>query len=124
MRDALNVAIDRELISEQFYGDGELAEANALAGNPFFVSPNTSWEFNLEAAAQFLEEGGWTLDGDVRTKDGVELALTFATPINQVRQKTQQVIKADLESIGFKVELRAGRSRASSSMARPATTRT
>ena len=105
VREALNVSIQRELISEQFYGDGQLAESNVLAGNPFFTSPNTSWEFNLEEAAQILDEAGWALDGDVRKKDGVELALTYATPINQVRQKTQQVVKADLESIGFKVEL-------------------
>ncbi len=105
VRDALNVSINRELISQQFYGDGELAESNALAGNPFFISPNTSFEFNLEKAAQILEDAGWTLDGDVRKKDGVELSLTYATPTNQVRQKTQAVVKQDLESIGFKVEL-------------------
>ncbi|MBA3377264.1 MAG: peptide ABC transporter substrate-binding protein [Chloroflexia bacterium] len=105
VRQALNLAINRELISEEFYGDGELAEANVLAGNPFFTSPNTSWEFNLEAAAQMLDDAGWTLDGDTRAKDGVELSLTYATPINQVRQKTQAVVKADLESIGIAVEL-------------------
>ena len=105
VRQALNLSIDRELISREFYGDGELAEANVLAGNPFFDSPNTSWEFNLEAAAQLLEEAGWTMDGDVRARDGVELRLLYATPINQVRQKTQAVVKADLESIGFRVEL-------------------
>ncbi len=105
VRDALNVAINRELISEQFYGDGELAESNILAGNPFFDSPNTSWSFDLEEAARILEEAGWTLDGDVRKKDDVELSLVYATPINSVRQKTQQVVKVDLESIGFKVEL-------------------
>ena len=105
VRQALNLSIDRELISREFYGDGELAEADVLAGNPFFDSPNTSWEFNLEAAAQMLDEAGWTMDGDVRAKDGVELSLLYATPINQVRQKTQAVVKADLESIGFRVEL-------------------
>jgi peptide/nickel transport system substrate-binding protein len=105
VRDALNLAIDRALISEQFYGDAELAEANVLAGNPFFTSPNTSWAFDLDQAAQVLEEGGWTLDGDVRKKDGVELALSYATPINQVRQKTQVVVKDNLEEIGFKIEI-------------------
>jgi peptide/nickel transport system substrate-binding protein len=105
VRDALNLAINRELISREFYGDGELAESNVLAGNPFFDSPNTSWEFNLEGAAQLLDDAGWTLDGDTRSKDGVELKLVYATPINQVRQKTQQVVKADLESIGFTVDL-------------------
>lgn len=105
VRDALNLAINRELISREFYGAAELAESNALAGNPFFTSPNTSWAFDLEAAAQILDDAGWALDGDVRARDGVELSLVYATPTNQVRQKTQAVVKQDLESIGFKVEL-------------------
>jgi peptide/nickel transport system substrate-binding protein len=105
VRQALNVAINRELIAEQFYGGAEYADSNALTGFEFFTSPNTSWTFDLEEAARILDEAGWTLDGDVRKKDDVELSISFAAPINQVRQKTQQVIKADLESIGFKVEL-------------------
>jgi peptide/nickel transport system substrate-binding protein len=44
-------------------------------------------------------------DGDVRTKDGVELSINYAASVNQVRQKTQAVVKGDLESIGFRVEL-------------------
>jgi len=105
VRQALNVAINRELIAAQFYGGAEYADSNALTGFEFFTSPNTSWTFDLEEAARILDEAGWTLDGDVRSRDGVELSISFASPINQVRQKTQQVIKADLESIGFKVEL-------------------
>lgn len=105
VREALNVAINRELIAGQFYGGAEYADSNALTGFEFFTSPNTSWTFDLEEAARILDEAGWVLDGDVRSKDGVELAISFASPINQVRQKTQQVIKPDLESIGFKVEL-------------------
>jgi peptide/nickel transport system substrate-binding protein len=105
VRKALNVAINRGMISGQFYGDDTLAESNVLAGNPFFESPNTSWEFNLDTANQILDEAGWTKDGDTRAKDGVRLELTYASPINSVRQKQQQVIKADLERIGFKVTL-------------------
>ena len=105
VRQALNLAVDRTLISERFYGDGELAEVNALAGNPFFISPNTSWSFDLDKAAQTLEDAGWVLNGDVREKDGVQLSLVYAAPTNSVRQKTQAVVKQDLESIGFKVEL-------------------
>ena len=44
-------------------------------------------------------------NGDVREKDGVQLVLTYATSINAVRQKTQQVVKAAFEEIGFKVRL-------------------
>ncbi|MDQ3443037.1 MAG: peptide ABC transporter substrate-binding protein [Chloroflexota bacterium] len=105
VRQALNLAIQRDLIASEFYGDGELATANQFTGLDYFESPNTSWEYNLESAAQILDEAGWTLDGDVRAKDGVELALTYATSVNQVRQKTQAVVQQDLESLGFRIEL-------------------
>lgn len=105
VREALNMAVNRQLISEEFYGPGQPATANILAGLDAFESQNTSWELNLEAAAQVLEDAGWVLAGDVRAKDGLELNLTYSTSVNQVRQKTQQVIKADWESIGVVVQL-------------------
>jgi peptide/nickel transport system substrate-binding protein len=105
VRQAMNLAVPRDIISTQFYGEGEPPTANILNGLPSFDSPNTSWEFNLERAAQILEEAGWVMDGDVRAKDGVELEVTYATSINAVRQKTQAVVKEAFESIGIKVQL-------------------
>ncbi|MDP9354590.1 MAG: peptide ABC transporter substrate-binding protein, partial [Chloroflexota bacterium] len=105
VRQAMNLAADRDTISKQFYGEGEPATPDMLNGLPAFDSPNTSYEFDLEKAAQVLEDAGWTMDGDVRTKDGVELKITYATTINAVRQKTQQVIKQGFEKIGIKVNL-------------------
>ncbi|HYJ12301.1 MAG TPA: peptide ABC transporter substrate-binding protein [Thermomicrobiales bacterium] len=105
VRQALNLAVPRQLIVDEFYGLAARSTPNILSGLEIFESPNTSWEYNLEAAAQALEDGGWTMDGDVRTKDGVELVLSYGTSINQVRQKTQAVVKQAFESIGVKVNL-------------------
>jgi peptide/nickel transport system substrate-binding protein len=105
VREALNLACNRELIATEFYGEGQPPTANVLAGLEAFESTNTTWEFNLEAAAQALEEAGWVMDGDTRAKDGVELSLRYSTSVNQVRQKTQAVIKDDWESIGISVQL-------------------
>ncbi len=105
VRQAMNLAVDRETISTQFYGDGEPATANVVNGLPAFVSPNTSFEFNLDKAKETLEAAGWVMDGDVRKKDGVELKITYATTINPVRQKTQQVNKQAFEEIGIQVSL-------------------
>jgi peptide/nickel transport system substrate-binding protein len=105
VRQAMNKAVDRETISREFYGEGEPATANVVNGLPALASPNTSWEFNLEAAAQILEDAGWVMDGDTRAKDGVRLELTYATSVNQVRQKTQAVVKDAFEQIGIAVQL-------------------
>jgi peptide/nickel transport system substrate-binding protein len=108
VRQALNLAVQRDVISQQLYaGDpGEPPTANILAGLPTMDSPNTSWEFNVEEAKRILEEAGWVMQGDVRAKDGVELNITYVTSINPVRQKEQAIIKQALEQIGFRVELR------------------
>ncbi|HEV2072714.1 MAG TPA: ABC transporter substrate-binding protein [Thermomicrobiales bacterium] len=105
VRQAMNVACDRETIATEFYGEGQPPTANILTGLELFESPNTSWEFNLEKAAQILEDAGWVMDGDVRAKDGVELSVVYATSVNAVRQKTQAVIKQAFEQIGIKVQL-------------------
>ncbi len=105
VRQAMNLATDRDTITTQFYGEGELPTPDVLNGLPAFDSPNTSYEFNLDKASQILDDAGWAMDGDVRTKDGVELRITYATTINSVRQKTQQVIKQAFEEIGIKVNL-------------------
>ena len=105
VRQAINLAIQRDLIAGEFYGSADLATANILAGSDFFNSPNTSWKYDLDAASKVLDGAGWALNGKVREKDGIQLAITYAASVNQVRQKTQAVIKQDLEKIGFKVEL-------------------
>jgi peptide/nickel transport system substrate-binding protein len=108
VRQALNLAADRETVSTQFYSGppGEPPAGNILVGIPAYESPNTSWEYNLEKAAQILDEAGWTREGDgVRQKDGMELSLTYSTTINAVRQKTQAVVKASLAEIGVDIQL-------------------
>ena len=107
VREAIALGIDRALIAEQFYGSAEFVTPNTLTGLEFFESPNTDWAYDPEKAAQVLEDAGWTMDGDVRKKDGVELALDLTSSVNQVRQQTQAVIKQNLESIGFKLEIPA-----------------
>jgi peptide/nickel transport system substrate-binding protein len=105
VREAIATAIDRQLIADSFYGNGQIAATNLLYGDPLTESPNTSWEYNPEKAAQILEDAGWVMDGDVRAKDGIELKIVYATSVNPVRQKTQAVVKANLEAIGIAVEL-------------------
>src|SRR5699024_523773 len=48
VRDAVNLAIDRNLTAGEFYGEPQSATANVLSGDPSFESPNTSWEFDLD----------------------------------------------------------------------------
>ncbi len=106
VREAIALAVDRQLITDQFYGLGSLPGQNVVNGDPSVFSQNTSWTYDPEAAAQVLEDAGWTLNSDnIREKDGVELKLVFCSPVNSRRQKTQATIKANLEAVGFGITL-------------------
>lgn len=106
VRKAINMAIDRETIATNFYGPTQPPARNILNGDPRTDSPNTELVFDKAAAAAVLEEAGWVDDGSgVRAKDGVQLKVVFATSVNAVRQKTQAVVKANLEEIGIHVDL-------------------
>lgn len=107
VRQAMALGIDRVAISNKLYlgQEKEPGIANILAGLPSMESSNTSVAYDPEAAARVLDEAGWVMDGEVRKKDGRELKLRFNTTVHAIRQKEQAMIKANLESIGFRVEL-------------------
>jgi peptide/nickel transport system substrate-binding protein len=110
VRQAMSMAIDRNIISEQLYGFAGQPTCNILAGPPAFASTanDDCLTQDIEGAAALLEEAGWVdSNGDgVREKDGVELRVLYVTSTNSVRQKTQALIKQWWEEIGIATELR------------------
>ena len=107
VRQAMNLAIDREQIANSFFFGAEVEPpvVNILSGIPSMESPNTQVVRDLDAARKLLDDAGWVLEGDVRKKDGLELSITYYTTVSPLRQKIQAVVKRDFEEIGFKVEL-------------------
>jgi peptide/nickel transport system substrate-binding protein len=109
VRQAIAHAIDREAVAA-LYGPSGRATTNLLVAPPGFDSPNTQelYPFDIEQAAALLDEAGWVdAGGDgAREKDGKSLSVAFLTSISPVRQETQEIVGAALESIGFAVELK------------------
>ncbi|HLU35613.1 MAG TPA: peptide ABC transporter substrate-binding protein [Thermomicrobiales bacterium] len=106
VREAMAVAIDRQIILDSLYGEDMSVATNIVQGDPTVYSPNTDWEYNPEKAAQILEDAGWVAGDDgVREKDGVRLEMTYATETNPLSQKTQAIVKANLEEVGFAVQI-------------------
>lgn len=104
VRQAIAHAINREAIADLYGPLGRLTR-NALFNPSSFASPNTFYDYDLERAAQLLDEAGWvdSNGNGIRDKDGVELRLTSQATFGSVVQATQQLIRNDLESIGFDV---------------------
>lgn len=107
VRQALNLACDRESIASQLYGPTGNATANWLVAPEAFASQNTSFTFDVEAAGQLLEDAGWTVENNIRQRDGVEMRILFQTSLNSVRQRTQEIIKQSFEELGMPTEIKA-----------------
>jgi peptide/nickel transport system substrate-binding protein len=107
VRQAFAAAVDRRTIAEHLYGAAGQPTGNFLNAPKPFESPNTRWAFDLDQAAQLLEQAGWTRGSDGRRlKDGRRMKVVFQTAANVVRQRTQAIVKKALEQVGVEVELK------------------
>jgi peptide/nickel transport system substrate-binding protein len=107
VRQAFALAINRKLIGEQVFGrQGTAATYPVVLPKQYL--PDGTYEYNLQKAAQMLDDAGWKKGPDgVRTKDGKSMKVLYQTSVNDLRQNTQAIIKKDLESIGIPVELKS-----------------
>jgi peptide/nickel transport system substrate-binding protein len=110
VRQALSMAIDRNVIATQLYGAGGVGACNIVNGPPRNVSPNNDscLTQDIAGANALLDEAGIVdTDGDgIRELDGVPLKLLYQTSTNAVRQSTQALIKEWWAQIGVETELR------------------
>jgi peptide/nickel transport system substrate-binding protein len=109
VRQAINMAIDRQAISEQLYGPTGEPTCNILVVPAPLNSPNTKCDRDVEGAKALLDEAGYVLPAgsSVREKDGVRLVMSFSTSINPLRQGEQAIVKANLAEVGIQVDLKA-----------------
>ena len=61
------------------------------------------YSFDADKAASLLDEAGWTMDGDVRKKDGQELSIILL--IFPTLNTLAEVLQAQLQAVGFKVDI-------------------
>ena len=109
VRQALSMAIDRELLTEIGYGDAGRATCNVLPAPEIYASTaNDACKVqDIAGANALLDSAGWVKGGDgIRAKDGVRLSLLFQTSTNAVRQDFQALIKQWWSEIGIETELR------------------
>ncbi|MDJ0737388.1 MAG: peptide ABC transporter substrate-binding protein [Nostocaceae cyanobacterium] len=108
VRQALSYVVDRDTIAKRLYGTTGKATANILVAPDIYQSPNNTYQFNLKKAADLLDEAGWkdSNGNGIRDKNGTEMNVVFQTSVNPLRQKTQEIIKQALTSIGVGVELK------------------
>lgn len=107
VRQALNLAVDRDTIAKELYGASGKPIAQLLVAPADYQSPEVTYTYDLEQAKALLDEAGWVdTNGDgLREKDGVALEVLFQAAVNPVRQKTQAIVSDSLKELGVKVEI-------------------
>jgi peptide/nickel transport system substrate-binding protein len=109
VRQALSLAIDRNIIVQVGYGQAGQPTCNILPAPAIYVSTANDECLiqNVVEANRILDEAGWVRGADgIRAKDGVRLSILYQTSTNSVRQGTQALIKQMWEAIGVETELR------------------
>ncbi|HXX40508.1 MAG TPA: peptide ABC transporter substrate-binding protein [bacterium] len=108
VRQALALAVDGQTIAKQLYGLEGDATANVLTIPTSLSSRNTKIVFDVAKANQLLDEAGYRRGPDgIRAKGGVKLEMTFATTVNTLRQKEQEIIKQGWAQLGVATTLKA-----------------
>ena len=106
---AMSMAIDRGLISEQLYGFSGEPTCNLITGPPKYVSTanDDCLTQDIEGANKLLDDSGvLDTDGDgIREYNGFPLRLTYQTSVNAVRQDTQAMIRDWWRQIGIETNL-------------------
>lgn len=107
VRQAFNLAIDRDTIAKELYGASGKPIAQLLVAPADYRSTDITYTYDLEQAKALLNEAGWVdSNGDgLREKDGVALEVLFQAAVNPVRQKTQAIVSDSLKELGVKVEI-------------------
>lgn len=110
VRQALSMAIDRELLVEIGYGDAGRPTCNVLPAPAIYASSanDACLVQDIAGANALLDEAGWvdSNGNGIRDKDGVELSILYQTSTNAVRQDFQALIKQWWSEIGVETELR------------------
>jgi len=109
VRTALRMAIDRELIKNKIrHGLGTVQDNMVSPTNPAFNPKVPTTAFNIPQANALLDRAGWRRGADgVRAKNGVRLALLFATSIGTPdADQMIELVRAWWHQIGVDVSVK------------------
>ncbi|MFE5408128.1 ABC transporter substrate-binding protein [Microbacterium sp. NPDC056569] len=105
VRLAIQKGIDREQITSTLLGPDDLPAVSPLASStPYFTDLSDVLEYDPEAAAELLEESGWTEGEDgIREKDGEK--LSFHVTYWQSPKEVLELVQQQLRQIGIDLQL-------------------
>lgn len=109
VRKAVASAVDSErIIEECYFGSGMINDSLFFPGYLGVDTGKESYPFDLDKAADYLEEGGYRMseEGVFKDKDGASLQLrVLVNSENSFRAASAEIIVEDLEKMGVEVTL-------------------
>ncbi len=109
VRQALFYAIDREgIVNDLMEGTVTLANTPLTPSSPYHNADVTVYNYNVEKAAQMLDEAGWKVGSDgIREKDGTRFSFTIlANSGRPERVKIAEVLQAYYKQVGVEVNIK------------------
>lgn len=111
LRQAVVRGINRQAITDALIG--QIVPNTAPLGNYLYVQGSANYidhsqnvTYNPEAARSALDKLGWTLQGNVRSKDGKQLTIDLvSTASNPISERVSQLTQAQLAEIGVQVNI-------------------
>jgi glutathione transport system substrate-binding protein len=111
LRKAVVRGINRQAITDALIG--QIVPNTAPLGNYVYVQGSANYvdhsqnvSYNPEVARSALDQLGWTLQGNVRSKDGKPLTINLVTTANNpIGERIAQLTQAQLAEIGVQVNI-------------------
>ena len=111
LRKAVVRGINRKAIADALIG--QIVPDTTPLGNYVYVQGSANYidhsqnvSYNPEAARAALDKLGWTLQGNVRSKDGKQLTINLVTTAsNPIGERIAQLTQAQLAEIGVQVNI-------------------
>ena len=109
VRQAVQVAVDRQELVDTVLSDTFLPATSVLAANtPGYTDLSGTLAFDPEQAAEILDAAGWTTGADgIRVKDGQPLTFDVVyAPLFTGSQAVLELTQQQLRAVGIDLELR------------------
>lgn len=108
VRKAIALAINRDGINQDlFYGLTKTPASFWDALPDYNNPPLTPYPYDPEEAKRLLDDAGW-IDSNgngIRDKNGIELEISHATTIREVRQDVQAIMQQQLAEVGIQLDV-------------------
>lgn len=107
VRQALNYAVDKELLAEELYGGRAVVLPGVLSPYNNYADPDlTPYAYDPDMALGLLQEAGWNAASEdgILTKDGQPFAFVIDT--QEVTRQIAEAVASQLRDIGIDASVR------------------